>query len=260
MNKPNSEKKSGKSSSYLTSKNNATRHGILSKRLVLPWENAPEYDQLIEDYKDDFKPVGRPETRFVEILAQVDWRSRRVLVAEYEAHKKLSDKLIDTVRTGFIGSSLQEVVGGSFDRADLPSKRVMIRINDIPIILIGCNTVRESLEIGGDDAYERAVDKLDPRIRSLWEDLLSLSVDLGSQTYRANSDDLVRFLDENVVPWLEFEDIQTKEDVEKAQQRHQFDLEACERFARYETHFDRKYERTLLMLLKLQERRKALEP
>lgn len=90
-------------------------------------------------------------------------------------------------------------------------------------------------------------------------DTINAVLDLGSQAYGSNSADLINFLGEHVEPCLDLEQSLIEDDVERIKQHYHLDIEACERLARYQTHFDRKFERQLFMLLKLQERRKMPE-
>ena len=64
------------------SKNNATRHGIFSKVVVLKSESRVEFDALLHGLRNDFQPVGKFEELLVEKLAILFWRGRRLLIAE----------------------------------------------------------------------------------------------------------------------------------------------------------------------------------
>jgi hypothetical protein len=50
---------------------NAIRHGILSRHLVLPWEDRSEYDDLLESLVTEHRPNGPTEHHLVEELAGV---------------------------------------------------------------------------------------------------------------------------------------------------------------------------------------------
>ena len=88
-------------------------------------------------------------------------------------------------------------------------------------------------------------------------DTIDAVLDLGSRAYGSNSADPINFLGEQVEPCLDLEQSLIEDDVERIKQHYHLDIEACEHLARYQTHFDRKFERQLFMLLKLRERREA---
>jgi hypothetical protein len=61
---------------------NATRHGLLSSRLLLDDESPDEFDQLLSDLCDCLRPVGLVEATLVERIAVAIWRQRRLVQAE----------------------------------------------------------------------------------------------------------------------------------------------------------------------------------
>jgi hypothetical protein len=64
------------------SKNNALKHGIFAKVVVLPGESPAEFDALLNGLRNDFQPVGTLEEVLVEKLSALLWRNRRLFVAE----------------------------------------------------------------------------------------------------------------------------------------------------------------------------------
>ena len=63
-------------------KHNAVRHGLTANTLVLPGENAEEFELLRDQFIDDFKPETVLEQCLVERLVTAAWRLRRVLRVE----------------------------------------------------------------------------------------------------------------------------------------------------------------------------------
>jgi hypothetical protein len=57
---------------------NALKHGLTSRRIVLPYENQAEYDALLKDLLDESQPVGTLEFELVNDIAAAIWRLRRV--------------------------------------------------------------------------------------------------------------------------------------------------------------------------------------
>jgi hypothetical protein len=115
------------------------------------------------------------------------------------------------------------------------------------------------------NAYARALDALDEGSREFWQDQLTLEPDQyeeGEIPYRADAESLRRYVESEVLPGCER---RQRELDNRPLIRAQAFGEAVEpdrlaRLARYEVHLDRKLERTVAMLLKLQELRGAPDP
>ena len=115
------------------------------------------------------------------------------------------------------------------------------------------------------DAYEAALAALREDTRQWWEEMLARDEDeLNEDEPHATADaeGLRRFLESAVLPWFAN---RRKELANRLLIREQafgeaLDPEKLERFGRYEVHLDRKLERTLGMLLKLQDLRRPAEP
>jgi hypothetical protein len=56
---------------------NATTHGLTSKRVVLPHESQEEFDALRASLHTQHKPVGDVEKELVDQIAQTWWRLQR---------------------------------------------------------------------------------------------------------------------------------------------------------------------------------------
>jgi hypothetical protein len=57
---------------------NALKHGLTSRRVVLPYEDQAEYDRLLKELLDESKPAGTLEFELVNDIAAAIWRLRRV--------------------------------------------------------------------------------------------------------------------------------------------------------------------------------------
>src|SRR5215813_777848 len=71
---------------YQTSRFNALKHGLLSKHIVLSWEDKTEYQHLLSALVAEHCPEGPTEEHLVEELAGIIWRKRRLRLAEKAAH------------------------------------------------------------------------------------------------------------------------------------------------------------------------------
>jgi hypothetical protein len=59
-------------------KKNALAHGIYAKDILLPRESRKEFEKLLADLQDDFRPVGRTQNDIVFDLAHLRWQKYRV--------------------------------------------------------------------------------------------------------------------------------------------------------------------------------------
>ena len=71
-----------KSDNYELSAFNATKHGILSRYTVLPWESMEEFRALLDALCADLEPHTVMENHLIEEMAGVIWRKKRLKQAE----------------------------------------------------------------------------------------------------------------------------------------------------------------------------------
>jgi hypothetical protein len=60
------------------SKKNALAHGIYGKDILLPWESRKDFEKLLADLRDEFRPEGRMENEIVFDLAHFRWQKYRI--------------------------------------------------------------------------------------------------------------------------------------------------------------------------------------
>ena len=248
---------------------NALRHGILSRHTVLPWEDGEQYRLLLEALVTEHKPQGPTEEHLVEELAGVIWRKRRLRLGESAAHhralKRASDPYQHTAEAALInvaGDVEANCIGDAIrateeqteeERANLEEDRAM---------------TEEALRIlasPSSSAYSRALAALRDDTREWWHRQLSwepTDYDKDHTPYRADLQSLERFLESEVLPWYERRQLELDHRPQVRAQAYgeAADPDRLERLARYEVHLDRKLERMLAMLFKLQEWRRTLNP
>src|ERR1700730_5157016 len=61
---------------------NATRHGLLSTRLLLPGEDPAEVDRVRAGLFADLQPEGDLEVELVERIVALAWRLQRIATVE----------------------------------------------------------------------------------------------------------------------------------------------------------------------------------
>ena len=235
---------------------NALKHGILSRYTVLSHENHADYESLVNALMDEHLPAGATEQHLIEELASVIWRKRRVLQSEGATINKGLKESARSAKTviptaapfemGLSGEStdLRDVMSLSDDEAAASQRNAS---DDIQ----ACYRAAKLLRAGGATAYAKAVRALHPESRAMWED----SVADGENAPTA--EELAAFIQQHLEP--------VAHQMEKEARHHQAivnqtlgeGLQAwkLEKLSRYETHLDRKFERTLAMLVKLKELR-----
>ena len=74
---------------------NATRHGLTSKQIVIPGEDAAAYEQLRHGLHDTHQPVGEAERILVDQIAANAWRLMRAQRVETAFLAKLVEGAAD---------------------------------------------------------------------------------------------------------------------------------------------------------------------
>ena len=255
--------------SYELSRLNALRHGVLSRHSVLPWEDGEEYRTLLEALVAEHKPQGPTEEHLVEELAGVIWRKRRLRLGESAIHhralKRTSDPYRDTAEAALINvtggvevDSIDDAIRATEqqtpeDRADLEVDQAM---------------TEEALRIlvsPSSSAYSRALAALRDDTRAWWEEQLGRNEDdyeEGEIPYSADAESLMRFLEAEIMPWYERrrQELDYRPLIRAQAFGEAVDPDRLECLARYEVHLDRKLERMLAILFKLQELRRVSNP
>lgn len=195
-------------SGYVDTRFNATKHGILSRHTVLPWENPEEYRELHDALIAEYAPRGPTEGHLVEELAGIMWRKQRLRMAE--------------------AGAARDALGLTATERGRPAKPLYT-------------------DFDFSEPEEAAID----------EDLLSLIAvqpDKAEAKLEKIEDQLAR---ENVEDRAALEHqralLMQYREAHEAAQFNVASGPSFEKIARYETHLDRKLERTLTMLLRIQE-------
>lgn len=242
---------------------NAVKHGILARSTVLPHEDAAEFADLHAALVAEHQPAGTTEMHLVEDLAGIMWRKRRVLQAEGA-----------TLNRGLLG-----VAGGRHDRdfdapnpvmaavpfarglskqgtdlrdlMDMSPEDIAESQRDTQHDLTATEKAEAILRRGGNHAFEKALRALLPDSRDWWQQYVD------EEEYPATAEGLAEFIREHLMPLcIEMERLARHHDAIKTQAIGEgLQVQRLEKLTRYETHLDRKFERTLAMLVKLKELR-----
>ena len=244
---------------------NALKHGVLSRYTVLPWENADEYAALMASLVAEHRPNGPTEEHLVEELAGILWRKRRLRLAEAAAHQHGLENATEPYR-GTVKAALVHLDGGKqiervVDAIRATPEETAEETRDLDEDEAMTKNAVAILDAGKPKAFEQAVSALRADTREWWEDLLSRDpedYDEDQEPATPDADGLRRFVERDLRPWY----AQRRMELEnrpliRAQAFGQsLDPDKLSRLARYEVHLDRKLERTLAMLLRLQDLRR----
>jgi hypothetical protein len=74
------------------SSQNSTTHGCCSKKPLIKGENAEEFNELLEDWKDDYRPRHKSVRELVEQAAVAQWVLKRNTNRYHELEESLQEK------------------------------------------------------------------------------------------------------------------------------------------------------------------------
>ena len=248
---------------YDASRLNAVRHGVLSRYTVLPWENEAEYEALLGALFEEHGPSGPTEMHLVVELAGVLWRKRRLRLAEIATYRRglqaTTDTYSKTAQSALVASAGPKPsdidVTAVIESGDIDSQCELAELDaDRRMTLAAL----EILATNRNRAYEDALEVLHDSTREAWSEQLSWMPDDYEESVTPYSPDgasLQKYLNTEIMSWYEGQRAQI---IAQPQVRAQalgesLDPDKLERLGRYETHLDRKLERTLSTLIRLQE-------
>lgn len=251
---PSTETEDMPPSNYEPVRYNALKHGILSRLVVLSHESGEEFADLMAALIEEHQPAGMTERHLIEELASIIWRKRRVLMAE---GAKINEGLKGSVRNAesviSAAAPFERGLSGKDtdlrDFVDMTPADVVKHQRDTRNDLNATRKVSAILRRGGENAYEKAVRALVPDSLDWWQQYVE------DEEYSATAEGLTEFIQNHLEPLcMTMEKEARHHEAIKAQMLGE-GLQAfkLEKLNRYETHLDRKFERTLAMLLKLKE-------
>jgi len=245
--------------SYDAVRFNAMRHGILSRYTVLAHESADDYQALLTALAEDHQPTGATQVHLVEELAGIIWRKKRVLLAEgANINQGLKGSARDAERVIPAAAPFERGLTGKStdirDLMDMTPAEVAEARTEAEDDLEATRKAAAVLRRGGANAYEKAQRALRADSRVWWDEYVA------DEEFTATAEGLADFILKHLEPLcMQAEKEARHHDAIKAQALGE-GLQAyrLEKLNRYETHLDRKFERTLGMLLKLQELKRSL--
>lgn len=256
----------------------AAGFGILSRHTVMPWEDEREYQTLYRELVGAHVPIGPTETHLVEELAGVIWRKQRLRQAEAALYRSeiaslaagSEDSQRRIVRNALIGKApgcvshkvgaggtavTAVVSGGKDERAALmqaPKEEAQVK-RALAHLEKGCS-------------YKEGLAALPECYRDEYQEEYlheTLTYTEGGEdieyTYEEKPEELAYYLRNEVIPNLEQQALvqEHADDIAEHVKGMAFNTNKLEALGKYEQALDRKMERTLAVLLKMQEIRKG---
>lgn len=246
---------------HKTSSLNLLRHGILSDQAILPWESEADYEALLQDLVTEYEPVGLTEQSLVAELAQILVKRRRLRAAEKASYQKALHDLLhprlmalfpedsknvfaeatNKDSLGYRGSSVSEAYYETDEDITKNKKETKALIKNLKKARIFCDQDHPM-------AYQKALSVLSENDQETWKD-----EGLDQEGYQPTCDDLACWLDDYIDAQAYYLNKLNERPIVKQYLRARaFPSEkTLQPLMRYETHLDRKFERTVAMLLKL---------
>ncbi len=238
--------------SYDAVRFNAMTHGILSRLVVLAHEDHAEFRDLLGALLHEHQPARMTERHLVEELATIIWRKRRVLLAEAaRINEGLKSTLSSPKSVMPSAAPFQRGLSGENtdlrDLFDATPEDTAESLKSAELDLAAAQKAAAILRKGGANAYEKARRALIPESRDWWDE------HVADLEYPATAEGLANFIRVSLEPLCyrmvqeaRFTSAIKAQTVGEGLQAHRL-----EKLNRYEVHLDRKFERTLAMLLKL---------
>ncbi len=262
LNSSTGDKEATKAIGYDASKYNALKHGILSKYTVMHWENRDDYDALLSSLIDEYKPMNATEEHLVEELAGIIWRKMRLRYAEMAS---LQSSLSKDIGLDFFSSkdSAKEALLDSSGKvehfnikqavitSDEESKTELLETREC----LSCCLNSEQIILES-NSYKKGLNALHIIDQNKWQE--AWDNDDENDISSATAEGLLSWVDE----LKEYYERRIYELENRSKIKHQtlgkaffYDKELS-KYIRYESHLDKKFEKTLTMLIKLQDLRK----
>ena len=247
-----------RSGNYEPVRFNALKHGILSKLAVLAHEDHAEFSDLLAALIEEHRPAGMTERHLIEELATIIWRKRRVLMAEgakiNEGLKAAVNSAVSVIKSA---APFQRGIGG--EHADLREfmegtpEEIAERQREAALDLAATQKAAAILRKGGPNAYAKARRALIQESRDWWDEHVE------EEKHPATAEGMAEFIRDSLEPicYRLLKEAQYAPAIKAQTLGEGLQVHRLEKLNRYETHLDRKFERTLAMLLKLKELRRA---
>ncbi len=228
-------------------------------RALLPWESPAAFCALHERYLRCHAPNGPDEHALVEQLVWLDWRRERLRLGERALHLASLERRTDLVQRDTL---TRRALAGRVDQAGNVSSETALQTNPDDDVRDRANHSEDlrmtrdalaRLDEGGDGAFDRALDALRSDTQEWWLDECEDDPD----RYPETADGLRHFLETQVIPEIQRDlaGVDHRPAVRLQAWGESLDPDRLDRLITLDERLTRQYEKTLSMLLRLQEMR-----
>ncbi len=248
---------------YEASKYNALKHGILSRYTVTNWENKEDYQMLLNSIMKEYDPKNLIEEHLTEELASIIWRKMRLRHAEI---------------TSLQSSLSQNIKNKDFYSANTYAKDALleesVRVKDFDIRQAILSTKEENNQklievkkqlsccidsekiLNKTNSYDDALLALHDKDREEW---IGYYVNNNDMHNLATPQSLLIYIGKIKTHYKKYiYELKNREKIKNQILGQSFlSTPELDKYLRYENHLDKKFEKTLAMLLKLKDLRET---
>jgi hypothetical protein len=235
---------------------NAMKHGILASLVVLAHEDGGDFDAMLAALIEEHRPAGMTERHLIEELAAIIWRKRRVLMAEAAKINEGLKQAANNMRSVMASAApfqpgLANEHTRLLDLMEQTPEQIAETQRDAELDLTATRKAAAILHKGGPAAYDKALRALRQDSRDCWQEQIE------EEEFPATAEGLAQFIRETLEPscFRAMLEARYTPAIKTQALGEGLRPHLLEKLNRYETHLDRKFERTLAMLLKLKELR-----
>jgi len=250
-----------RSPKYDVVKNNALKYGVQSKHLILPWENKADYDALLAALTAEYNPVGPTEEFYVQEIATYIWRKGRIIHAESASLQSALNRTIGIngqfgshpAKDALLDNNSVSVMDYDVKKAIMtPEEENQLELTELKELLSHCiKAEKVLLEF---NSYDQGLDALHIDDQTKWHNTLD---NAQGEWASENTEDLLSWISELRADY--------EARINEVENRHQVKWQTLgkaylindshEKIYKYEVGYSRQLERSIAMLLKLQEMR-----
>ena len=223
---------------------------VVSRDRLLPWEDGDAYKTLHAAMLEEYDPQGPTERHLVEELAGCIWRMKRVALAESALHRV---GMFDGLDIGGNNPVTHAIAHLGITALQATDKETAADLKDAKADRAMTEKALVILREGKGNAYEDALAALREDTQGWWASKLS-DEDSYDETPDPDAEGLRSFLESEVIPDHDVTErkLEHRPMIRLQMYGETLDPKKHQILAQHESHLDRKFERTLALLLKLQ--------
>jgi hypothetical protein len=232
---------------------------------LLPWESTEAFERFRREFHAERAPKGPIETALVDRLVWIEWRRKRLRLAERALHLGALAERLDNGDHTMARAGLRARVAR--ERLDLDDVVASDPATDSKVAAehrVDREATAKALVLldrGGEHAYQRALALLHPDTRGWWED--GLAGEYGDErAWSPDANTLASFLREDVGPADEATALadRARSAVRLQAFGESLDPDRIDRLLAIDARLDRQFEKALSTLIQLQGMRRRTPP